>query len=356
MSIEIDRRMAFAGLTATGLVGCATSSGGGNGPPGAAGVRLRTIRANGVRLRIAEAGKGPLVILLHGFPESWYSWRHQLTAFADAGYHVVAPDLRGYGGSDKPKEVDAYDIHNLTSDVVGIIDAMGEKTAILAGHDWGSIVAWNSVLLHPSRFTGLMALSVPYGGRGASKPTDGMRRTYGENFYYILYFQEPGVAEKEFDPNVRAFLSRLYRSPSAPTAPPTVTDPRRVAGGWIPRLGAPTGPSAWISEAELDYFVQEFERSGFAGGINFYRNMDRNWETTPQLTGARINIPVMFIAGAQDTVIGGRNADQLTTQMKQVVNDLRGVTIIPNTGHWVQQERPNEVNAAMLAFMRGLKP
>ena len=318
------------------------------------GLRMRTVEANGIKMRIAEMGQGPLVIFLHGFPESWYSWRHQLPAVAKAGYRAVAPDLRGYGKSDKPAKVEDYDIHHLTADVTGLIDALGEKTAVVVGHDWGALVAWNAVLLHPDRFTGLVAMSVPYGGRGNVSPLETMKKANGDNFYYILYFQEPGVAEAEFDKNPRAFLSRLYLSPDSPREPPEVTDPKRVAGGWIPRMGAPKGLPPWLSQAELDYYVSEFTESGFRGGINFYRNFHRNWETTPELTDRKISQPATFIAGQRDGVIRGATAEQLTTSMSRVVTDFRGVTLIPEAGHWVQQEKPKETNAALLTFLAGL--
>ena len=315
---------------------------------------MRTIKSNGVQLRIAEMGEGPLVILLHGFPESWYSWRHQLPALAQAGFHAVAPDMRGYGKSDRPMAVEDYDIQHLTADVVGIIDALGEKTAVVAGHDWGSIIAWNSMLLHPDRFTGLVALSVPYGGRAPQSPLESMKKTYGDNFFYILYFQEPGVAEAEFDANPRAVLSGLYLSPDSPREPPKVTDPKRAAGGWIPRLGAPKGLPQWLTQADLDYYVNEFTQAGFRGGINYYRNWHRNWETTPQLDGATIAQPVLFIAGAKDGVIRGATAEQLTASMGNVARDLRGVKLIPDAGHWVQQERPAETNTAIVEFLKAL--
>ncbi len=315
---------------------------------------LRMVEANGIKMRIAEMGKGPLVLLLHGFPESWYSWRHQLPALAQAGYHAVAPDLRGYGKSDKPEKVEDYDITKLTGDAVGLIDALGEKTAVLVGHDWGSIVAWNALLLHPTRFTGLVPMSVPYGGRASSSPMEAMKKRVGDNFFYIVYFQEPGAAEKEFDGDPRGFLSRLYLSPDSPREAPAVTDPKRAAGGWIPRMGAPKGLPPWLSQKELDYYVQEFTDAGFRGGINFYRNWHRNWETTPQLSGATIAQPVHFISGAQDGVIGRANEEQLTKMMSPVAKDLRGVTLIPGAGHWVQQEKPAETNAAILEFLKGL--
>jgi len=318
------------------------------------GPRMRTVEANGIKMRIAEMGKGPLVIFLHGFPESWYSWRHQLPAVAQAGFHAVAPDLRGYGKSDKPANVDEYDIHHLTADVVGLIDALGQKTAVVVGHDWGALVAWNAVLLHPDRFTGVMAMSVPYGGRSAASPLETMKKTYGDNFYYILYFQEPGVAEAEFDKQPREFLSRLYLSPDSPRDPPEITDSKRSAGGWTGRMGASKGLPSWLTQADLDYYVNEFTESGFRGGINFYRNFHRNWETTPQLADRKINVPAAFIAGDRDGVIRGATAEQLTASMSRVNTDFRGVTLIPSAGHWVQQERPKETNAALLAFLAGL--
>ena len=245
-------------------------------------------------MRIAEMGQGPLVVLLHGFPESWYSWRHQLPALAGAGYHAVAPDMRGYGQTDKPAAVEDYDIQHLTADVVGIIDALGEKTAVVVGHDWGALVAWNAVLLHPDRFTGLVAMSVPYGGRAAVSPLETMRKTYGENFYYILYFQEPGVAEAEFDKDPRGFLSRLVSvARLTPRASPdyrSQTQRRRMDRP----DGRVQGTAAWLTQADLDYYVREFTGAGFRGGINYYRNFHRNWETTPQLTGRKIAQPTLL--------------------------------------------------------------
>ena len=315
---------------------------------------MRFIESNGIRLRIAEEGRGPLVLLLHGWPESWYSWRHQLPALAAAGYHVVAPDMRGFGASDKPAAVAEYDIQHVTADVVGIIDALGEKTAVVVGHDWGAIVAWQCLLLHPSRFTGLVAMSVPYGGRPPESIVETLRKAHGDNFFYILYFQEPGAPEEEFDADPRGILSRLYVSPGAPREAPAVTDPKRAAGGWIPRLGAPKALPDWLTAADLDYFVGEFTAAGFRGGINYYRNFHRNWETTPQLAGVKISQPVLFIAGEKDNVIRGASAEQLTAYMAKAVTDLRGVKLLEGAGHWIQQERPAETNAAMLEFLKGL--
>ena len=320
------------------------------------GVSFRFIESNGINMRIAEMGdSGPLVLLAHGWPESWYSWRHQITALAKAGYRVVAPDMRGYGETDAPADVDAYDIVHLAADMVGILDALGEETAIMVGHDWGSIVAWNSVLLHPDRFTALIAMSVPYGGRAQRSPLESWQDTFDDNFFYILYHNESGgVAEAEYDNDPRGLLSRLYLSPRSPREAPMITDPKRSAGGWIGRLGAPKGLPDWLGADDLDYFVTQFEHAGFRGGVNYYRNFHRNWEITEHLMSAKVAVPTLFIAGERDIVIAGATAEALTNSMNRVVDDLRAVVLLPEIGHWVQQEAPEETNAAMLEFLQSL--
>ena len=319
------------------------------------GVTFRFIETNGIRMRIAEAGEtGPLVLLVHGWSESWYSWRYQLTVLASAGYRVVAPDVRGYGETDAPEAVEDYDIEHLTADMVGVLDALNEEQAIIMGHDWGAIVAWNSVLLHPSRFSALVAMSVPYGGRAAQSPLAGWKARFGDNFYYILYHQEPGVAEAEYDAGPIGLLSRLYLSPSSPRDPPEVTDPLRSAGGWIGRLGAPRALPGWLRQEDLDYYVSQFNAAGFRGGVNYYRNFHRNWEITPQLADAQVAVPTRFIAGEGDVVIAGASQDALTAMMSRVVPDLRGVILFPDAGHWIQQELPEDTNVAILEFLEGL--
>ena len=344
----------FAGailIAGLALAACVTP---GATPSPIDGVHFRMIKTNGVTLRVAEAGQGPLVVLVHGWPESWYSWRGQIPALAAAGYHVIAPDMRGYGGSDRPPAVDDYDIQHLSDDIIGLLNAMGEKKAVLIGHDWGAIITWNTVLLHPDRFSALIAMSVPNGGRAAGPPIAAMKAANGDNFYYILYHQEPGVAEKEYDADPRGLLSRLYASADTPRDPPSVTDPRRAAGGWIPRLGKPKELPAWLTKADLDYFVSQFEHAGFRGGVNYYRNFDRNWEITPELAGARIKVPVAFIAGEDDIVIRGAKAPGLRATMSRVADDLRDVQLVPGAGHWIQQEKPQEVNAFILDFLAKL--
>ena len=318
------------------------------------GINLRYIESNGIRMRIAEQGEGPLVLLVHGWPESWYSWRHQIPALAKAGYRAVAPDIRGYGKTTAPPNIDDYDTVDTSGDMVGILDALGEEQAVSVGHDWGALVAWNSALLHPDRFRGLVAMSVPYGGRGPQPPTAGWKSQFGDNFFYILYFQEPGVAEAEFDADPRGILSRLYTSPDTPREDPAITDPKMSAGGWIGRLGKPKERPGWLRQEALDYYVNEFTEAGFRGGINYYRNFDRNWELTEHLADAKVQPPTLFIAGEKDPVIAGASKEQLQGLMGRVVPDLRDVILYPDAGHWVQQERPEETNEALVAFVKSL--
>ena len=318
------------------------------------GVTFRRIESNGINMRIAEMGdSGPLVLLAHGWPESWYSWRHQITVLAKAGYRVVAPDMRGYGETDAPAEVGAYDIERLTADMVGILDALGEETAIMVGHDWGSIVAWYSVMMYPKRFTALIAMSVPYGGRPKQSPLAYWQEKFGDNFFYILYHNEPGVAEAEYDSDPHGLLSRLYVSPKSPREEPMITDRIRSAGGWIGRLGAPKDLPDWLTADDLDYIVSQFENAGFRGGVNYYRNFHRNWEITENLADARVKVPTLFIAGEKDVVIAKATTEALTHTMSRVVDDLRDVVLIPEIGHWVQQEAPERTNAVILEFLRG---
>ncbi len=316
--------------------------------------RLFSVTSNGIRLRVAEQGEGPLVLMLHGWPESWYSWRHQLPWVANLGYRAVAPDLRGYGASDAPRPVDAYAMRELCADVVGLIDHYGERSAVLVGHDWGAMVAWQCALLAPERISSVIALSVPYSGRSRVPPTEALRARNGENFYYMLYFQEPGVAEAEFDADPHGILSRLYVSPDAPRESPRIRDRKASAGGWIDRLGAPKELPTWLGAEDLAYYVSEFARRGFRGGINYYRNLDRNWRDTPQLAGAKLAQPAYFVAGARDVVLAGHDADWLESLMRPSVPELRRIELIPRVGHWVQQEAAQPVNLLLREFLEEL--
>ncbi len=318
-------------------------------------IKFSMIKTNGISMRIAEMGSGPLVLLVHGWPESWYSWRHQLTGLAAAGYRVIAPDMRGYGDTDSPAAASEYRIDILAADLVGILDAVGEETAVIVGHDWGSMVVWNAALLHPERFTGVIGMSVPYGGRSAKAPLEGWREAMGDQFFYILYHNEAGgVAEKEYDSDPRTFISMLYASPDTPRHEPTITDTKRSAGGWIGRIGLPKQRPDWLTEADLDYYVNEFTRSGFRGGVNYYRNFDSNWEFTKDIDPV-VSIPSAFLSGEADMVIAGAKEDALRKMMTPVMSDLREITLLPKMGHWVQQEDPAGTNAAILRFLKSLK-
>jgi pimeloyl-ACP methyl ester carboxylesterase len=318
------------------------------------GIEFLTVESNGIQMRVATMGEGPVVLFAHGWPESWYSWRHQIKAVADAGFRALAPDMRGYGETDAPEDVTSYNQVNLAADMVGILDALGIETATMVGHDWGAPVATHSVLIYPERFNGLVLMSVPHGGRGPANPMDAMRARTGDNFFYMVYHNEPGgVAEAEYDSDPRGFLSRIYLSPDSPREPPEVTDPKRSAGGWIPRLGAAKGLPDWLRQEDLDYYVSQFEKAGFRGGVNYYRNFGLSWELTTDLDQT-VRVPALFIAGDQDMVIGGASAEQLRAMMASTVPQLTDVVLLPGIGHWVQQEAPEETNAALLAFLGGL--
>eukprot|EP01006_Ploeotia_vitrea_P066348 TRINITY_DN94799_c0_g1_i1.p1 TRINITY_DN94799_c0_g1~~TRINITY_DN94799_c0_g1_i1.p1 ORF type:complete len:341 (-),score=27.94 TRINITY_DN94799_c0_g1_i1:217-1239(-) len=320
-------------------------------------IKLRFVEVNGIKMRIAEQGTGPLVLLVHGWPESWFSWRYQIPFLAKQGYHVVAPDMRGYGGTDSPQDVDAFNITHICADLLGLMDTLGAKTATLVGHDWGALITWLAAQLHPDRFPAIFALSVPHGGRQPEKPTDLWKKRYGDKFFYILYHNEPGgVAEAEYDSNPAGILSRLYYGkhsrPEDPVQPP-ISDPLRSAGGWIGRWIEPPGLPSWLSQAEFDYFVNEFKLAGFRGGVNYYRNFDKNWELTESLAGKKVQQPTGFAAGKGDMVLmmfGGAENSEKVTRMN--VENLVQWTVVDGAGHWVQQEKPDEVNKALLAFLQ----
>ena len=320
----------------------------------------RTIETNGIRMHVAEAGRGPLVVMCHGFPESWYSWRHQLAALARAGFHAVAPDMRGYGQTDRPEAIDQYTLLHLVGDIVGLLDALGEETAVVAGHDWGAPVAWHAALLRPDRFRAVIGLSVPYRPpRGGPRPTSVMPQT-DDAVFYQLYFQTPGVAEKELEADPRRTIrSVLFWGSGAGRSAPVAVG--QGAGGMVRRnggfLGAPAAPAAlpaWITEADVDFYASEFARTGFRGGLNWYRNIDRNWELLAPYTGAKVTVPALYVAGDRDLVLGFRGMEKLLPALKHFVPNLRKTVILPGCGHWTQQERAEEVNAAMLELLAAI--
>ena len=319
-------------------------------------IRHRTVETNGIHMHLAEQGEGPLVVLCHGFPESWYSWRHQLPALAAAGFHAVAPDMRGYGQTDRPAEIDQYTLFHLVGDMVGLLDALGAKQAVIVGHDWGAGVAWTAALLRPDRFRGVIGLSVPFRSRGPVRPTTVMPQT-GDAVFYQLYFQAPGAAEAEFERDVRLTIrTGLYGgsgdAPPRDPGQPVGMVPR--AGGWVGRRPNPQSLPPWLDEADVDYYTAEFTRTGFRGGLNWYRNIDRNWELLAPFAGATVSVPALYIAGNRDLVVAFRGMDQLIPNLAKSVPRLQKTIMLPGCGHWTPQERPEAVNSAMTEFLRSL--
>ncbi len=321
------------------------------------GVRERTVETNGVQLAILDAGDpdAPLIVLAHGFPELAYSWRHQIPALVSAGYRVVAPDQRGYGRSSRPEPIDDYDIIHLTGDLVGLLDALDRETAVFVGHDWGSMVVWHMGLLAPERVEAVVGMSVPYMPRPPLPPTELMRNMAGDGFFYILYFQEPGVADANLGADPAKTLRRMFAGlPSSSLADglgEALADMAAADGrGFVERLPEPAELPGWLSQAELDHYVEEYTRTGFTGGINWYRNFDRNWRLTEQLTDAHVGVPSLFVAGAADPVL----IMSPPSIGEPWLDDHRGSVIIDGAGHWVQQEVPDQVNEALLGFLGSL--
>jgi pimeloyl-ACP methyl ester carboxylesterase len=323
-----------------------------------ADVSHRTVEANGIHLHVAGQGEGPAVLLCHGFPESWYSWRHQLAALAAAGFHAIAPDMRGYGRSDRPEAIEQYTLLHLVGDMVGLLDALGIEQAAIAGHDWGAPVAWHAALLRPDRFRGVIGLSVPYRPRTSVVPTSVMPQRDGAVFYQ-LYFQMPGVAEAEFERDVRTTLAKILYGASGDAPRPPGAGGGEVAmvvrdSGFLTRMPVPDIRPTWLSEADLDFYVGEFTRTGFRGGLNWYRNIDRSWELLAPFANAKVTVPALYMAGDRDLVVAFRNMDKAIANLAAYVPQLRGSVILPGCGHWTQQERAAEVSAAMIDFLRRL--
>jgi pimeloyl-ACP methyl ester carboxylesterase len=306
---------------------------------------LQIIETNGIRLRVALAGDGPMVVLVHGFPESWYSWRHQIRSLANAGYRVAVPDVRGYGGSDKLLAIEAYTIKSISADIGGLITALGAEQAVVIGHDWGAPIAYGTALFHPERVRAVAGLSVPHLGRGLMPSVELFRRIYKDRFFYQLYFQEPGVAEAELEADVRRSLRKIYSSVrvESPTGP-----------GFLDRLVDPERLPSWLTEADLDYFVGQFRSSGFRGPLNRYRNSERDFEQLAIFEGELLTQPAAFMAGSRDHVLRMVPGTDMVELMRKQCADLRIVQLIEGAGHWVQQERPAEVSAALLQFLGGL--
>jgi pimeloyl-ACP methyl ester carboxylesterase len=316
--------------------------------------QLQTIESNGIRLRVALAGEGPLIMLVHGWPESWFSWRHQIPALVGAGFRVAAPDVRGYGGSDKPEAIESYSIKTLAADIAGLIAALDEEEAILIGHDWGAPMVWNTALFSPDRVRAVVGLSVPHLGRGSIPRVEMFRRIYKDRFFYQLYFQRPGVAEAELEADVRSSLRKIYywASGDAALAGLKVTKPPDAC--LLDSLPDPQPFPGWLTEADLDYYTEQFQRSGFRGPLNRYRTSDIDFAQQDEIKDKKIEQPNAFIAGSLDPVLRFVPGVDMVEMMRKQMSDLRLVALIEGAGHWVQQERPAEVNVAIIQFLRGL--
>ena len=316
-------------------------------------IKHHCVTSNGIRIHLAEQGTGPIVLMVHGFPESWYSWRYQLPALAAAGYRAVAMDVRGYGRSSKPSQVEDYRMVLKVADVVGVVEALGGGPATIVGHDWGAPIAWNSALLRPDLFRGVAGLSVPFASpHGPTRPLTAMRAMGGEDIFYIDHFQVPGVAEAEMEEDVRGWLLGFYWCASG-----DVVDGPNVAV--LPRGGRlrdkfvyPDVMPEWMTEADLDVYTREFEYSGFYGPLNRYRNVDRDWEDLAAFANRPIEIPALFIGGTRDgpTIWGKPNIDRFPQSLPR----LHRSEIIEGCGHWVQQERADETNALLIEFLAAI--
>ena len=317
-------------------------------------VTYRFVETNGIRMHVAEAGSGRPVVLCHGFPESWYSWRHQLQALAQQGYRAIAPDMRGFGQTDKPPEIDQYTLFHLTGDIVGLLDALAVEQAAVVGHDWGAPVALYSALFRPDRFLGVATLSVPFRPRLPARPLAVMPRTETSQFYW-LYFQQPGKAEAEFERNVERTV-RLFLLGGAGDAAAHIKIGPMVptAGTFLGDKAAPDTLPAWLSEADVAFYTGEFTRSGFRGGLNWYRNIDRNWELLAPWKDAKLAVPALYIVGDRDLVYQFPGMEALIANLSNVVPKLTKTVVLPGCGHWTQQERPGEVSTETIQFLDGL--
>lgn len=319
----------------------------------------RYVEANGLRMHITEEGEGPLVLFCHGFPETAYAWRNQMSAIAEVGFRALAPDLRGYGNSDSPADPVTFTTLDVIGDLVALIDAEGAREAVIVGGDWGATIAWQAAQVRPDRFRAVAALGVPMMGRAPISPSKIFPQTATEIFY-THYFSQPNVAELEFDRDPASTLRKIYFAASGDAGPRTDPNTPNPFGmmprgqGLLDSLPNPKVLPSWLEQSDLDVFVESFRTSGFRGGLNYYRNLDRNWALQSAFTGKQIEVPALFLIGERDTGLAIPGMDQIIKAMPQLVPQLRSAKVIPDAGHWLQQEAPEEVNTALIQFLRTL--
>ncbi len=318
---------------------------------------FRTLPLADTPIRVAMEGSGPLVVMVHGFPESWYSWRHQITPIAQAGFTACAIDVRGYGGSGKPDDIAAYDMEHMVADVAAVIEHLtpGEK-AVLIGHDWGAPIVWNSALIRPDRVRAVAGLSVPYTGVPKASFMDLVDKVFTSQgkFFYQAWFQNVGPAEAELEASPTDSIRKFYYAIRGDAPDGTWPNDKVHGQGLLEGLVDPDPFPAWLTDVDIAYYAAEFARSGFRGPLNRYRNHQRDFEYLSQFAGRKIQQPSLFIGGERDLVLAMLGRGDLLAIMGQEMTDLRGADVLPGCGHWTQQERPTEVTTRLLAWLKGL--
>jgi pimeloyl-ACP methyl ester carboxylesterase len=312
----------------------------------------RLIAANSIQIHVAEQGSGPAVLFCHGFLETWYAWRHQLPALADAGFRAIAPDMRGYGQTDRPAGAGQYSVWHLVGDMVGLLDALEIERAIIVGNDWGATVAWQAALLRPDRFHAVAAFGVPLMGRAPMPPS----RLFPQNeqaLFYTLYLQQQDGPQAELERDVRETLGKLLLAASADGAVNPFSMVARQSGmlAPLPSVALPD----WLSEADLQVYVDAYARSGFGGALNYYRNLDRNWELQAALSGMQLAVPALFMAGERDPGLQMPGMRDIIDAMSQLAPGLVLSELVADCGHWIQQEQPALVNAALVVFANSVE-
>jgi pimeloyl-ACP methyl ester carboxylesterase len=314
---------------------------------------IQTLQVNGLQMQVTQQGSGPLVLLCHGFPELAHSWRHQVAALSAAGFQVAAPDMRGYGGTEAPEAIDAYTLLNLVGDMVDLVKVLGATQAVIVGHDWGAPVAWHSALLRPDLFRAVVGMSVPYTPPGRVDLLSALDKQ-GVHDFYMQYFQQPGVAEAELEADPAASIRRIHYSGSG-DAPERNTFGRLQGGrGLLGNTVEPDTLPAWLPAEDLAVYAAGFQRSGFRGGLNWYRNFARNRDLLAPWRGCPIRQPSMFIAGTRDDVLKFPASKGQIDAYPRTLPGLRGCHLLDGAGHWVQRERADEVNRLLIDFLRGL--
>ncbi|CAL5352281.1 uncharacterized protein LOC114321756 [Camellia sinensis] len=312
-------------------------------------IQHKTIFVNGINMHVAESGEGPAVLFLHGFPELWYTWRHQMLFLSSRGYRAIAPDLRGYGDTDAPPSAASYTAFHIVGDLVALLDALGLDQIFLVGHDWGAVMAWYLCLLRPDRVKALVNMSVVYSPRNPRrKPLESLRAAFGDD-YYMCRFQVPGEAEEEF---ARVDTTRLMKKFLTSRKPGPLCVPKHVGFG-----GSPNSPivlPSWLTEEDVNYYATKFNQKGFTGGLNYYRALDLNWELTAPWTGSQIKVPVKFIVGDEDLTYTTPGVKEFIHGggFKRVVPFLQELVIMEGVAHFLNEEKPEEINAHIYDFIQ----